>query len=147
MFKFLAKRVRRIFNKDVVDYDLVKVRPVGAPTFSHSDAQMIPTEGNQEVYEKLVRERKEVITPSSDDTAEDLASLMSQAACDREFPRVIVYPVEHERRVKVLEILEGNKRDFPMYEYLPANIVNNDDLDSKTIIYKFGGRTHRDKLI
>lgn len=147
MFKNLGKRLRRIFNHDGVDYDLVKVRPVGAPTFSHSDGQMIPSEGNQEIYEKLVRERKEVITPYTEDTAEELASLMSQAACDREFARVIVYPVEHDIRVQVLQILENNPRDFPMYEYLPANIVANDDLNSKTIIYKFGGRTHRDKLI
>lgn len=147
MFKSLAKRVRRLFNHEAVDYDLIKVRPVGAPTFSHSEAQMVSSDGNLDVYEKLVRERKEVITPWSEDTAEDLASLMSQAACDREFARVIVYPIEHDLRIQVLQILESNPRVFPMYEYLPANIVANDDLNSKTIIYKFGGRTHRDKLI
>ena len=69
-------------------------------------------------------------------TAKDIASLISCAACDHEYPRVIVYPIEGVLRQQVLEILKDPIM-YPMYEYKKANIVSDDNLDSRTIIYKY----------
>jgi hypothetical protein len=113
---------------------LISIKPTGVYSWQNNG----PTISDpSEVYEKLVRERKEIIEPLPTDTAEDLASLMSCAACDLEFPRVIVYPVEGQLRQDVINLLINQKHLYPMYEYLPANVITDNDLDSKSIIFKY----------
>ncbi len=92
----------------------------------------------------LTKPRGEVIEPGIGDSVEDICGLMSQAACDHEFARVIVYPIPGEIRKQVLNTLESSEGRirYPMYEYRPANLVNNDDLDSRSIIYKYYKQSH-----
>ncbi len=123
-------------------------KPLGAPTFSYLEGGMVLTEMPHPDYvEAMVRKTGEVITPNSQDTPEILAGLASQSACDMEYGRVIIYPIQGESRKKVLELLQNEPYRYPMYEYLEANIVGNDDLDSQTIIYRYGGKSHDCKPI
>jgi len=93
---------------------------------------------NSDAVMMLERPRGEVIEPFPNDTVEDLASLMSCYACNHEYPRVIVYPINKEMRDKVVALLNENKDNlYPMYEYFPASIISNEDLNSKTLIYKY----------
>jgi hypothetical protein len=126
---------------------LISVDMTGVPTFDREEGRMVESVQNTDAYEKLVRVQGEVIAPMPYDTAEDIASLMSCAACDHEFSRVIVYPVTPELRTKVLELIENDHINYPMYEYMAANIVSNDDLNAQTIIYKHAGRTHYTKPV
>jgi len=122
-------------------------RPLGSPTFNSNEGGMVATEQpHPDYYNAMVKPSGEVITPTSEQTAEEIASLISQAACDREFPRVIVYPITGERRKDVLRLLYNQER-YPLYEYLEANIIGNDDLDLNSIIFKYGGKTHPDKIL
>lgn len=122
-------------------------RPLGAPTYSPLEGGMIVTEQpHPDYYSAMVRERGEVIKPLPEDTPEIIAELVSQAACDHEFRRVIVHPIKGVDRVRVLELLQNDEK-YPMYEYREANIVNNDDLNSETIIYKYGGQSHFSKPV
>lgn len=129
-------------------YLIKDIKPVGAPTYRPSEG-LVETPPDPEAYKAFVRERGEVITPLPSDSVEDICELMSQAATDREFERVIVYPIQGEKRRQVLELLESpeGKRRYPMFEYFPANIVNNDDLNAKSIIYKYREKSHYSKPI
>jgi hypothetical protein len=150
MLKFL----KNLFRKSK-KLKLVRIR-MNVPTWDPKQGELeVPV--NSDAYEKLVREHKEVIEPVPTDTPETLASLMSQAACDREFPRVIVYPIDYEMRKKVEALLNSTievTKDgvttrvspYPMYEYLPASIISNEELNSKTLIYKYK-RSHNAKII
>jgi len=147
----LKKILKKILKQSKLP-KLVKITPTGVPTWhrdsDRSECGMVETEPNQEVYSRMVRVQGEVIEPLPDDTPEDLASLISCAACDHEFSRVIVYPICQEMRKQVMDLIVGNKDNlYPMYEYRLANIIANDDLDSKTLIYKYGGKTHFAKPI
>jgi hypothetical protein len=117
-------------------------KPLGAPTFSFLEGGMVTGEQpHPEYIAAMVRLTGEVITPALEDTPESLASLVSQAACDHEYPRVIVYPISGKTRVEVMDLLQDAAR-YPTYEYREANIVGNDDLDSQTIIYKHAKKSH-----
>jgi len=144
--KFLRRLYLRLFSKLPFDpKDLIIVTPKGvATTVVDPEGNIsLASEANTIAYEKMVRQQGEVIEPLLYETAEDIAVLISNAACDHEYPRIIVYPVDSEKRSKVLELIRENENDlYPMYEYLPANVVNDDDLNSKTIIYKYGGKSH-----
>jgi hypothetical protein len=147
MIQFL----KNLFHKSK-KYKLLRLTLV-APTWDRQLNTIVEPEINYDVYESLVREHKEVIEPQPGDTPEILASLMSQAACDREFPRVIVYPIDYEMRKKVEDLLKITKKVstkdasgktitsinqiYPMYEYYPASIISNEELNSKTLIYKY----------
>ena len=139
----LFRKLRRFFKHS----KLIQVTPVGAPTYDINEGRMVDSFANPDALEKMVRVQGEVIAPADYDTPIDIAGMMSSAACDHEFPRVIIYPIDYDRRVKVLELLETDHINYPMYEYLPANVVGNDDLNSKTIIYKYGRKTHHVKPI
>jgi len=139
----LFRKLRKIFKPS----KLIQVSPVGAPTYDIHEGRMVDSFANPDALQMLTRVQGECIAPMEYDTPEDIAGMMSSAACDHEFPRVIVYPIDHERRVKVLELLETDHINYPMYEYRSANIVGNDDLNSKTIIYKYYKKTHHAKPI
>ena len=158
-FKKLLHRIwHKFFGKKSPVGPLIYISAAGAPTYDPSEGRMIESQPNQDAYEKFVRYQGEVIEPLPEDTAEEIASMMSCAACDHEFPRVIVYPISGELRQNVLKLLTTKKivevngiRNetplYPMYEYFPANIVDNDSLDSQSIIYKYAGQTHECKPI
>lgn len=99
--------------------------------------QIVESEVNPLVYEGFVKPRSEVITPTLEDTLETLAQRVSQAANDMEFPRVIVYPISGQMRIDLPKFIESDPERYPMYEYWPANIVSNNELDSTSIIYKY----------
>ena len=140
--------IKSIFNrKSSPTGKLININMAGVPTFDREEGRMIESQQNPDAYEKLVRVQGEVIAPMPYETAEDIASLISCAACDHEYARVIVYPINPEMRKKVLELVEKDHINYPMYEYLSANIVANDDLNAKTIIYKHGGRSHYTKPV
>jgi hypothetical protein len=126
---------------------LIYVSPIGAPTYNIREGRMVDSLANPDVLQMLVRTQGECIVPNDYDTIEDLAGMISNAACDHEFPRIIMYPIDSIRRTKVLDLIKKDHINYPMYEYLEANIVGNDDLNSKTIIYKYGGKTHHVKPI
>jgi hypothetical protein len=129
-------------------YVVPGIKPAGAPTYNPLEGGMVVTEGpHPDYYNAMVRERGEVITPGLEDTEENIAELMSQAACDHEFPRVIVYPIQGEKRKKVMDLVRNDPKRYPMFEYLEANIVGNDDLNYQSIIYKYAGRSHFTKPI
>jgi hypothetical protein len=135
----------RLRNKK---YIVKGIRPAGAPTYNPHERGMVASDGpHPDYYAAMVRERGEVIKPLPDDTPEAIAELMSQAACDHEFRRVIVYPVQGEVRRQVLELVKNRPERYPMYEYAEANITNNDDLNSQTIIYKYAGQSHFTKPV
>ena len=137
---FDKRRVRKYIVRNVG-------RPLGAPTYNPLEGGMVTTETVHPDYlAAMLKPRGEVIVPLEETTPEEICELMSQAACDHEFLRVIVYPIEGDRRQKVMKIIKDTKT-YPMYEYLEANITNNDDLDSKTIIYKYGGQSHVSKPV
>jgi hypothetical protein len=124
------------------------ITPQGAPTYDPR-VGFIETTPDPTAYEALVRPRGEVYSPRDQDTPADICERMSQAATDHEFERVIVYPIEGDRRKAVLKLLESEEGQklYPMFEYLPANIVGNDALNHQSIIYKYGGRSHFTKPI
>jgi hypothetical protein len=159
--KYLNQLYHKIFKRKSPVGPLIHIQPLGAPTWHRdedpTENRIIISEPNPEAYEKLVRVQGEVIEPLPTDTAEDIVSFMSCAACDHEYPRVIVYPIESELRTKVLELLkakhivivdgiETEQTLYPMYEYLSANVVGDDNLNSKTIIYKYR-KSHESKSI
>jgi hypothetical protein len=125
------------------------IKPVGAPTVDPQTGLLIESQPNEYAVAAFVTQvASEIITPSVEDTAHNICEKMSQAATDHEFNRIIVHPIQGELRREVLEILkndapsigiDGHEKTsmYPMYEYLPANIVNDHDLDSKTIIFKY----------
>ncbi len=146
------QKIRKYFDKrrnSVKRYIVRGIRPTGAPSYDPQACTLTSDTINYEVYDKLTRQRGEVIEPELGDTAESLASLMSQQACDHEYARVIVHPIVGPVRRDVLELLRNNPTLYPMYEYREANIVNEDkkDLDSRSIIYKHGGRSHYTKPV
>lgn len=135
----------RLRNKK---YIIKGIRPAGAPTYNPYEGGMSVSDGpHPDYYAAMVRERGEVIKPLPDDSPELIAELISQAACDHEFRRVIVYPIQGEVRRRVLELVQNKPERYPMYEYAEANIVNNDDLNSQTIIYKYAGQSHFTKPV
>ena len=140
----LFRKLRKFFKKS---QKLIYVSPVGAPTYDRNEGRMVDSIANPDAFQMLTRVQGECIVPMDYDTIEDIAGMMSSAACDHEFPRVIIYPIDHERRMKVLELIETDHINYPMYEYRSANIVGNDDLNSKTIIYKYFQKTHHVKPI
>lgn len=140
--KFAAWREKRKVRK----YLKKGITPAGAPTWDRESKTWSTSEAGA-AYSAIIRPRSEVIAPAPDDTAEILAGLISQAACDHEFPRVIVYPIGAPLKQCVLELLAANPERYPMFEYRPANIITNHDLDSNSIIYKYGGRTHFTKPV
>lgn len=120
----------------------------GAPWFNPITGEYSKGEMNSAARDAILQPRGEVIVPTPEDTPYTLCEKMSQAATDHEFERIIVYPIQGEFRWQVLEILktdapgigiEGKETPvkYPMYEYMPANIMNDTDLDSKTIIFKY----------
>jgi hypothetical protein len=160
--KLLKKLFRKIFNIKIYKIPKLILR---VPKWDRSEAMFIAPETSialTDAYDRMVRLSKEVITPLPNDTPEDLASLMSQAACDREFARVIVYPIDYELRKKVEELLHSTKQVivkdaqnndvttivnlYPMFEFLPASIISNEELNSKTLIYKYK-RSGYDRII
>lgn len=129
-------------------YIVKGIRPAGAPTY-RPDEGLVETGPDPDAYNALVRQRGEVITPLEESTAEEICELMSQAATDHEFERVIVYPIQGEKRKKILELLESEEGiiRYPMFEYRPANIIGNDSLDLQSIIFKYSGKSHFTKPI
>jgi len=152
--KLLKILWRKLFKKKSPIGSLIYINPMGAPTYDPTAGQMVESGPNTYAYEKMVRVQGEVIEPLPEDTPEDIASLMSCAACDHEFSRVIVYPIDPERRQKILDLLfkdatappkivNGIKcyeRVYPMYEYAEANVISDDSLNSQSIIYKYDKR-------
>lgn len=144
-FSNLFRKVKRVNPGKY----LVKIKgTVPVPSFNpllakESGMGLIQSASNPEVETLLVRQNNEVIGIKDLDgtnfTAEQICERMSQAAADIEFPRVIVYPISGELRKKVLDIMDTyeGKRKYPMFEYKNANITNNDDLNSRTILYKY----------
>lgn len=139
---------RKITGDSTKKYVVKGIRPAGAPTY-RPDEGLVETSPDPEAYNALVRQRGEVFSPVPENTPEEICERMSQAATDHEFERVIVYPIQGEKRKAVLDLLESEegKIRYPMFEYMSANIVNNDDLNSQSIIYKYSGRSHFTKPI
>lgn len=123
------------------------IKPVGAPSYDPIEGRMVTEEQNPDAYMSFVKPRGEVIEPVLGDTPESIAERISQAACDREFARIIVYPVVGPIRKEVLDLVSNDPKKFPLYEYRSANIVNDDNLDARTIIYKHAGPSHASKPI
>jgi hypothetical protein len=126
-----------IFKKKI---KLVNVTPKGIKSFDPiTGLTIVRDEVSPEALQGFFKDRGEVIDPTTKESVQEICWLMSQAACDREFERVIVHPINGERRKEVLDTLqtEYGKIAYPMYDYWPANITNNNDLNSTTIIYKY----------
>src|ERR1035441_2372933 len=140
----LFRKLRKLFKPK---QKLIHVSPEGAPTYNVHEGRMVDSFPNPDAFQMLTRVQGECIAPLDEDTAIDIAGMMSSAACDHEFSRVIVYPIDHDRRMEVLRLIETDNINYPMYEYRSANVVGNDDLNSKTIIYKYFAKTHYAKPI
>jgi hypothetical protein len=99
---------------------------------------MVNVTGDAAAYGALVVERGEVIEPFPYETAIDIAAFISQRAADREWPRIIVYPVEEKMKEEILKLLE-NREVYPLLDYFPAMMVgtNGDTLNTKSIIFKY----------
>lgn len=128
------------------------IHPVGVPTWNLYEGRIEKSDPNPDSFNAIINFRSEVIEPTPEDTIDTLCLKMSQAASNLEFPRVIVYPVGGELRKGIMEKMHAQEQlkisqessgiwnspvQYPMYEYYPANITNDDDLDAKTIIYKY----------
>lgn len=149
-FQTLWYKVYYKFKTDSVKkYIRHGIKPIGAPCFDPYEGMMVTREPNEAAHTLFVKPPSEVIEPGADDLVDDICSSMSQAACDREYPRVIVYPIESIKRTAILRKLASEKGKilFPMYEYFPANITNDDDLDAKSIVFKYSGPSHYTKPI
>jgi hypothetical protein len=124
-----------------------KIRPIAVASYDPRDGSVESSPINYEVYNKLTRSTGEVIEPQLGDTAETIASYVSAAAVDHAYPRIIVYPIVGPVRREVVQLIMDNPRLYPLFEYREANITNDDSLNSRTLIFKYGGQTHYSKPV
>jgi hypothetical protein len=141
--------VKKLFNRiPKVKMKLVKLSG-GSQRFDPESGTVITTELDSAAIESIVPKYRsgEVITPTPLHTPEDLASMMSCAACDHEFRQVILYPIDPERRAKVMELLLTDPVKYPMYEYREAGLIGKDDLNSQMVLYKYYAQSHYTKPV